>query len=818
MSGCSDCYFGGKTINPRGREDSPFVIVGESPGIMEIHYGKPFVGPSGKVLEETLEMMGIGEHIEPYYTNAVMCLPRKKTPESLASACVACRSRLVEDISRHPRKVILALGNGAIWATLGDFSLKITKERGKLFKSPLASVGVVATVHPAFLLRGGGNFKQFQQDIQYALSLLEEGDTARKLPNGVRWKVLESLDDAQEFISTLNALPKDTPIACDIETTGFNHQRDHIIDIGFQFDPQNIIILPQHLFLHSHIDRKDYFPKHLKWIWHNGKFDCRFLRHLDIPAKVDEDTMLMSYALNERRGIHDLDQVASDHLGSPKHKTMLDPYLQGKIIDPHTSVKRNKNYGDVPKEILWKYLALDIADTFQLYHHLRPQVSDDVNLEKFYTQHLIPGSAYLLKLELNGFMVDDEFVLQNHAKLTEELKSLKEDLNVIAREVMGADINPNSWQQLKVLLYDTLKLAPNSWATDDDTLEKLLERHPGHPAILALRKYRKAAKSHGTYVKPLLKDRSIIEGKSVKECVIYPDNRVHPSYLLHGTATSRLSCKDPNVQNIPREPHLRGQFIPKPGYIILEVDYSQAELRSLACLSRCPDLMEIFLTGKDLHNELSIFLFGENYTREDKMKAKSVNFGIVYGRTAPSIAEAFDVSIQEAQSWIDGWFTRFPVAAEFIQKCRMAPLRNETITTCFGNKKRPGIVSREKLNDLQNESANFPHQSIASNLTVKSGIELFDLLRDDWDTHIINTVHDCIVSETLAEWEHIKKVAKIIQDTMERIPLEYKGLDAVPFKAEAEIGWRWGNLLKLSEVEKMYNGDISKIPDYIAPH
>lgn len=811
MTGCSTCYFGGKKIDNKGDESSPFVIVGESPGIMEIHYGKPFVGDSGKVLEETLKQVGITEDIKPYYTNAIMCLPRKKTPESLAAACIACRDRLLADLKKYPRKVILVLGNGALWSVLGDFNLKITKERGKLFKSPLASVGVVAAVHPAFLLRGGGNFKQFQMDLRYSLDLVREGEVAMKLPNGSSYRVLETERDAHRFEEELHSLPDGTLVAKDIETTGFNYQTDRILCMGFQHTPKLITIVPGELI------RPGMFQRRLRQGWHNGKFDMRFLRYYGCSdAFVDEDSMLLSYALNERRGIHDLDAAASDYLGSPNHKHMVDPYIKGTIIDAHTGKKRKRNYGDIPWDILVKYTALDLSDTYQLIELLKPQVMEDRHLRKFYTEHLLEGSEYLTKVEMNGMLTDDLYVARNHQRLIGDQEVEKEILNKAAREVIGHDLNPNSWQQVKALLYDGLKLAPSTWSTDDDTLDKLLEMHPKQPVVESLKRYRRAAKLHGTYVKPLIKDRTSFETK--KESVVYPDGRVHQTYLLHGTATSRLACRDMNVQNVPREPLLRGQFIPRKGYGILEVDYSQAELRSLACLSGCPDLMGIFLSGKDLHVELSIFLFGPNFTKEDKMKAKTVNFGIVYGRTAPSIAEAFDVPIAEAQKWIDGWFARFPVAAQFIQKCRMAPVLEQTMITCFGNKKRPGVVSRDKLNDLQNESANFPHQSTASNLTVRAGIELFDPLRDDYDTHIINTVHDCIVTETPLDSDHIKMVANVIVQKMESIAPRYPGLNKVPFKAEPEFGLRWGNLLKFKEIEEQYQWDLSKVPDFVAAH
>jgi DNA polymerase-1 len=306
--------------------------------------------------------------------------------------------------------------------------------------------------------------------------------------------------------------------------------------------------------------------------------------------------------------------------------------------------------------------------------------------------------------------------------------------------------------------------------------------------------------------------------------VVYPDYRTHSSYLLHGTPTSRLACRDNNVQNIPRDPRLRGSYKARDGYVILECDYSQAELRSLAALSQCTALMEIFISGKDLHNEFSTFLFGPKFTREEKMAAKTVNFGIPYGREAPSIAAdpqlntKMDVTIKMAQSWIDGWAARFPGAWDFIQKCRMAPVRGETITTCFGNKKRPGVVSREKLKDLQNESANFPHQSIASNCTIRAGIELVEPLERDYDTYIINTVHDCIVMETPLNMPHIHTVAKFVMDKMREIPARFAQLNTIPWKAEAEVGHHWGNMYKLHELKGLDTYDLATLPKYVPAH
>lgn len=833
MPGCLNCHYKSPKVGTKGPEDSPFVIVGESPGINEVVKGLPFVGDSGSLLEQSLQKAGIDScSVKPYYTNAIQCLPRRKEPANLAAACQSCHSRLIDELKAHPRKIILALGNGALWSLTNNYDLKITKERGKLISSPLAELGILFAVHPAFLLRGGGNYTQFQNDINYAVQLANQGKQAYKLPDGTSYDVLETEEDLKEFVDYLANLPKNTLVASDIETTGFNYQEDKILCLGIQHAPKRSTIIPHEL-ISPQIFRAG---EHLNWTWHNGKFDCRFLRHhlyfndksttARSEVRVDNDTMLMSYTINERRGIHDLDQVSKDWLGSANHKNLVAEYYKGHVIDPTTGKKRRRNLSDAPPELVHEYLARDINDTYKLYAPLKEKIDNDKNLSKFYYKHLIPAGSYLLKVELNGLLVDDSWVMSNHERLSELMIKYEKEINQISTEILGYETNPRSPKQLQNLLYGKqgLHLAPISWSTDDDSLEKLKAIN-NHPIIKSLQNYREVQKAHGTYVKPLMHSdmRELISSK--KATVVFPDNRVHQTYLLHGTQTGRLSCADMNVQNIPRDPHLRGQFIARPGYGILECDYSQAELRCLAALSKCPDLLEIFRSGKDLHNEVSTFLFGPNFTREEKMAAKTVNFGIVYGRTAPSIASdpalnaKMDITVEEAQRWIDGWADRFPGAWAFIQKCRAAPLRNQTLVTIFGNKKRPGVVTADKLNDLQNESANFFHQATASHLTVRAGIELFDTLEWEYDTHIANTVHDCIVAEVPLDADHIQATAKYICSVMESIPMSFPALAIVPWKAEPEFGLHWGNLLKFKELNaEPYNWDISKIPEYIAPH
>jgi DNA polymerase-1 len=809
--GCSNCYYLSPKVGTRGPEDSPFVIVGESPGIDEVIEGAPFVGASGTVINETLEKMGVqrlrDKGIEPYFTNAIHCLPRRKDPENLAAACTRCRPRLLQELRKHPRKVILSLGGPAIQTLTTDFSLKITKVRGRLWKSDLCEVGIVSAVHPAFLLRGGGNYQQFERDVKYAIELMLHGEDAKRLPDGTTYSVASTIEDVNEIVHEIQTMDIGQ-CASDIETTGFNYMSDRLLYVGFQTKPKTSYIVPGHLLQPGLFDAK------IRYTWHNGKFDVRWLRHLGYKARVDDDSLLLNYTLNERRGIHDLDQVSSDWLGSVNHKHLVDYIYKQFVIDEHTKQKRRGNLSDLEPSLVHRYLALDLADTYNLKNTLKPKVLADPNLKRFYEEHLIPGSEYLTRLEMNGMLVDEEWVVRNHYRLQAEIDKYEAEINAVAEQYLGHPINPRSWQQVKKLFYTTLKLGHMGLSTSEEQLKKL----PQVPVVKSLLNHREVAKSHGTYVKPLLygPNRDLIDSKKIT--VVFPDGRVHPNYLLHGTPTSRLACRDPNVQNIPRDPKLRGQFKARDGYGIIECDYSQAELRSLAALSRCKALMEVFQKGWDLHNELTTFLFGKNWTREDKMKAKTINFGIPYGREANSIAEAFKVPVEEAQSWIDGWAERFPGAWDFIQRCRNAPAMNQTIVTCFGNKKRPGVVSRDKLKDLQNESANFPHQSIASNLTIRAGIELIDPLEHRFDTYIINTVHDCIVAEVPLNLPHILAVAKFMRGKMEEIATRYEILKVVPFKAEAEFGHHWGNLVKVDEIANQSTCYLHSIPKYIPAH
>lgn len=763
------CVFTKPRVAWKGDPNHSFAIVGESPGSEEVREGLPFVGPSGFVLNQVLQ--DYPDLIDPFVTNAFQCRPgsaNREDPERMeelkTSAAKQCQPRLLQEIKYAPRKVILALGNAAVRSLTNEFGLKITQIRGRLIASEYASIGIIPTYHPAFLLRGNGSLRQFRADIDHAVNLWRGNPIRQFVPP--TWEII---DNSRQLIQILERNWFQPEAAGDCETDGLFYHLGHTsISMGWTYDGKHVYLLPEEM--------KPWYnylfkSPHTKWTWHNGKFDYKILMQDGCPdVRVDNDSMLQSYCLDEMRGVHNLETVSHDWLHSPNWKNAID------ALKPKGKAGKTWTYRNVPKPILYKYQAYDIANTFNLNKELgRLLRSDKTGLnQRLYDKILIPASEYLANVERNGLRVDLDRVLANKVIYEAECKRLEKAMNEIAHRVQDGDVNPRSFIQLGELMFDKLKIPTKVRATNDKVLQDL----PPHEFVTLLREYRKASKALSTYILPILD-------------IIGYDGRIHPGFLIHGTATGRLSCREPNLQNIPRLGVLRGQFVVEDGNIYLEVDLNQAELRVLAELSGDVALTRIYTDpdSPSIHHIVSVKLFGPDYTDEQKMRAKACTFGIVYGREAGSLAEEFDVSIQEAQSWIDGWFAQFPQAHEFLKKCAAAPTRGLHLKTPFGRRKRFGVVSPEKLKDLQNEAKNFPCQAIASDITLYSGIQFWKRLHN-YGVKVVNTVHDSILFEMPNDPELVTMVYETVKAQLEETPRQF-GLKKIPFKADGKVGFCW---------------------------
>ena len=811
---CAECPFQSRTVGSRGPEDAKVVIVGESPGTTEVKTGIPFIGPSGELLSLLLREVGISEK-EVYITNAFKCLPPRSKDEKgkrvkdgvLNDACRACRSNLIEEISAYPRDIVIAMGSAAARSLSEQWSYSIMKKRGQVIDhvvatdgSSIAKHGVLPTYHPAYILRNPAATPQLRSDLAKAKHLLSGGGFPKPI---IEYRILEDEVEITAVLEKHAAYGRD--IVADIETTGLDRYKESFICIGFIFahklreNGKNIVYvvngrrggaLMRHLFKEARrLER--FYGQRFNWVWHNGKFDTSFLRAKGIPrsqCRVDDDTLLLSYTLDETGGRHSLEQCIMDHLGMPAYKDMLSEYVG--------SGKKKKAFADVPRPLLFSYMASDVVFTGLLFLKLLPLVLDAKrpHLKKAYRGLLIPASNALATIELNGMPIDQEVLLVSEKELEGKLEPILSQLQGLAGDV---DFNPNSPNQVLALLNGKWKLKVQS--SSEDTLKK----HKDHPFIKALLEYRGIQKMLGTYIRAFKKFGT----------------RVHTSYLLHGTVTGRLSSTGPNMQNIPKEAIVRRHFRTRKGRVFVSFDYSQAELRSLAVLSGDKALIELFRSGKDMHSAVAAQVYGEKFTMEKEFledgktenpvynkyrrNAKTVNFGIVYGAQEPTLMERLGISWDEAHQLITGWFKMFPEAKEFMQQCRKEPLTGRPLVTVFGRQRRFYVVTSANRHGQENEAGNFPHQSMCSDFTLDAAIEIDRLYAKGslpGNAFQVNIIHDDNLFECDDDDdESVRELVRIVRPIMEGIPVKH-GITELTFKSDAKKGYVWSEMQKISGV------------------
>lgn len=802
---CPGCPLrGSRKVGARGTVDSPLVIILEAPGAEELKYGAPICGPSGDLLDKSVPPEF--DFDDAYIINAMQCRPPKgsdpqKDKAYKAKACAACRARVLWQIFNHPRKAVLALGNWSNSSLTQDYDYKITQRRGEIYHitSPTGDeVSVIPSVHPAYLLRGSGNLNAFKDDVRMAIDIAfsRQMTVRQKDWEDPQNAVLSDLDNLEWLYDEL-AKAGDVPVTADIETGGFDWRPggDEILCIGFycpRLDDTGWIVPGECLADPAyHALLKSIFAlPNVHWIWQFGKFDEKFLRREGLIADsiLDEDTGLLSYALSEATKDHDLDEQAKNVLGAPNHKSEIKKWVPNK----------KSSYRNIPRPNLYDYTAKDVKKTHLLWEHNRPLVAANAPLEKLYTRTLLPFSKTLAEIEQKGIAVDWNYVRINRSGATQAdvdsglVKSLDEergleneliDIETKLGELVGYHVNPNSPDAVAELLYDRYRLTIKN-KRPQNTRKETLAKLPLHPAVKLILQYRSTTKMLSTYVGAIEK--------------MARNGRIHTTFKQHITPTGRLSSSEPNIQNIPRNKKYKRMYCAGPGMKIVEGDYNSAELRMLAVLSQDEFLMGVFLDDKrNLHDEVSVAMYGPNWTDDQRIRAKAINFGIPYGRDAYSIAIEFDITPGEAQRLIDAWFGQAPQAAAFLRAQREAARSGGTLVTVFGRKRRAGVVSPERVDGLENEFCNFHMQSPISDFTGHAAMEMLPKLKKE-GAHIVNLVHDSTLTEYPDDSvEREQQVCGIIKETMEGVPKKWI-VTPIIFKVDIKVGTHWGMAKKWS--------------------
>lgn len=598
----------------------------------------------------------------------------------------------------------------------------------------------------------------------------------------------EEIKDAIMFLSTIKLL------SCDIETKDTSFFGNKLLAIGFAYDECSSFVFPDPTAeTLSLLQKYIYSNNDIKIIWQNGKFDTSRLKFMcNIDARVDEDTMLQHYVgINERKGTHGLKELGPLYLQAPQWDDKLEAYK--KEWCRHHGVKlADFTYDMIPVDILIPYLHRDCIATYRLnklFHKImRPGAKD-----LYYK--LCKASTVYGDIERTGNYVDRVYWQELHEILDEKIADAEREVRKCAKEFWDpikyqrdtgtkaytSVFNHKSPAQLKWLL--STITGEKLESTDKKELERLENTYPEIPFIQAISALRKYNKYMDTYVFGI-------------QSVLAPDGRVRCSYNLHGTETGRLSSSEPNMQNIPRDKLIKNLFIAPEGYKLVQFDYSQAELRVLAYLSQDDYLKGVYQRGEDLHDAMALKIFGPNFTKEQRVAAKTINFGIPYGRGAGTIAQQLHIDYASADKMIRDWFRAAPKADAFVKKMRRIPMDKnaEPFTTIFG-RQRHYIITSGNAYGVQNEAINFPIQATASDLTMLSTCEIARIIKErSLDARIVNTVHDSIILEVKDDPALVQEVAEIGVNVMAAIPQQYlPGLD-FPFRADVETGYKWGEL------------------------
>lgn len=811
---CYECpLFNAHFIPSTGRTDSKIAVVSRSPGYYEVKHNEHFAGPSGKILNHLLEQNGVKRE-DVFLTNTVLC--ESKAPP--LAAIRACRGRLEREIGKAD--TIIAAGAEAAKAVVGVQSL--SGSRGYVHKRTSYANNrtqrVVVTNNPAIVLKDDSTFPNLVRDFKLALNPLP----APTMPE-VHWT--NDIKEAKRWVQQIVNYPG---LFCDIETRGLAHTAS-LASFGVSASGYKALAFGDRVvgnddfvrdFLRPLLESKD-----VLYTWHNGKFDVRNLRSKGINARVDHDTLLLSYALDERSDeeqVHSLDYLLMNELNWPRYEPEEVRAWKSKVGRLERELRFDELEEVETPEALYEYNGLDAAGTALLYPILRDRGSSD-NVLSYYQDILLRDANALIEMELRGFAYDIHKAADiNENEVLPELARLKEEMRLILGD---GNYNPNSSTQNAELVYDKWRLvhAIERGEEKERSVDKAVytEIKEGRFFIAmgvpdsdkrtdpeGLDSFGEEAQSNGTQIdKAQIRDTAIRWAERLadfkaldKQRSTYIEGligraetsggRIYSDFKLHNAVTGRSTSSRPNLQNITRVksglPNIRSLFTASPGHTILSADYSQAELRAIAELSGDRRLGDIYKLGDSLHKRVAERFYGPDYTGEQYVNCKNMNFGVAYGQSAETFQEKHDVPVKEGKKFIDWWFKEFPEVKKWRQSIARQVLSEGHIQSALGHKRRFYLITHENKGSVIREAINFLPQHLAARFTLRAMTELIEN-----GYPVVGEVHDSIILDVP---DHaLAHTAAVVRVTMESAAKQMLGWE-LPFTVEMHTGPSWGEL------------------------
>ena len=574
--------------------------------------------------------------------------------------------------------------------------------------------------------------------------------------------------------------------ALDLETTSLDPNLAKIVGISLAWEEGKAVYIPlghDYEGAPVQLNKSDVYKlilpilknPNLQKIGHNLKYDHAVLMSNGVDLNgIAHDTMLQSYIINSTDNRHDLNTVAERVLG-------VVPTTYEKVTE---NLNEDEGFEKVKIDMATTYAGEDAELALRIHNRLFPKISGNKGLKSIYADIEVPLISVLSKMEMKGVLIDSEMLMQHSSKLKSKMVALEAS----AHKMAGQSFNLSSPKQIQEILFEKMKLpvitkTPKGQASTSESVLSDLSKDYELPKIIL--DYRSLAKLCSTYTDKLPKQVNIKTG------------RIHGSFHQAVTSTGRLSSSNPNLQNIPIRTEegkkVREAFRAPPDKVLIAADYSQIELRIMAHISKDETLINAFKEEQDIHAATAAEVFEtrlSNVSFDQRRAAKAINFGLIYGMSSFGLAKQLDITRNEAQDYIDIYFSRYPKIKQYMENIRKKAAKNGYVETIFGRRLYINNINsnQARLRQYAERTAiNAPMQGSAADLIKLAMIEADNLINQfNFDASLILQVHDELVFEVNKSCcdnfsLHLKKCMEDIAILL------------VPLKVSMGIGDNWGS-------------------------
>ena len=792
---CRQCaYYEHEFVPSEGSLNAEVVFCGDSPWKTEVARNRPLIGPAGDVYNALLEEADL-ERRDVFTTNVVHCKPNnlgEAYPPGVVELCTELF--LKRELERIKPKLVVPMGNSALKGM--GVKENITRIRGLVkeheFKGKIYNI--LPTYHPSFILRKPAYLPYSAQDFESIQYFLDHG-RSQPQNTGLNYKSVTTEKEVDAFFDEFATAKF---IAWDTETTGLDYRTDEILSMSFSFASHTGYCLPFYILPYAENNRVKlqtvfndavvtkllyYLSRQDKvFFFHNGKFDLRmmhhfFQRHFRMQFNIDRirwyDTMAMYGLLNENtsQSLKEISKIHTDlRYTSEELATVKGGQMKKATLDQMT-----------------KYSVKDTDATLRLGLKFAKELKND-NLWNIYCKHTASDmkvANILFKMELFGAPIDHTEI----SKLEHFMQTKLTHYHKRMERIVGREFNPNSSDQLRVVLYEDLKFPTpekktkgGKLSTDKEVVNELIEQFPKNKFLKYFRYHRDYSSIEKTFVRGFEKK-------------LDKDGRLHPDFGFTRTVSGRIVCYKPNLANIPRDREfeegvfvsIRSLFASAPGKKIIYADSSQIEFKVAAVLSGDEKIIHaLFVERADFHDLVARALYPKYedtlrkfHDAEEKLKnkisstrlrekyedivkscqiilkvgrtrSKNFNFGRIYGAQLPTLAASLGTTVEKVEPFINRLTKRYPQFESFIQDTPQQAIREGELINPFGRRRRFPPTPDERVESEQaRQGGNFLPQSSAA-YTIRAALVRIATAfeRVGMDSYPFNIIYDSVMCES----------------------------------------------------------------------